>query len=165
MYYLYHLYYFYHRNISSTNFMRYHWLSLIINYYHWLSENPKKVNHWLTNNLKSRDASASNKKYRQSFEHEVWFHEQWHFKLIYWIWILLCYILINGMDLGWKSSTCKFGYTYHWQLFLKIGKNSFKSYFSSFKFSFSSVHCLSFDSSPELRRYRCQKWAWGGGTI
>ena len=61
----------------------YHWLSLIIIDYHWLSlisliiidylwlsKHLKKVNHslthWLTYNLKSRDASASKKRRRKT---------------------------------------------------------------------------------------------------
>ena len=55
LYDFYHLYHSYHRNMSSTNFVRYHWLSLIIIDY------PKKVNHLLSDNLKSKDASASKK--------------------------------------------------------------------------------------------------------
>ena len=42
----------------------YHWLSLIIIDYHWLSENSKlSISGWLTDNLKSRDASASKNHY------------------------------------------------------------------------------------------------------
>ena len=39
----------------------YHWLSLVIIDYQWLSDNLKKVSHWLTDNVKSRDAGASKK--------------------------------------------------------------------------------------------------------